>query len=204
MESLVYASIVVSAIATYLIARYGQEHYNKTLAGSFFIGTSITLILIDLTPPSMGLLTSYYTWIIILVITVLLFLFSRICTYVVAAGAFMGMVIAALVALVGMEPDQTVGMIALVAGIVVTILLRKHLIKVLVGLFSGYYAGLTLTQIVSVASPLEGVRQIVTCWSPLQIVILVLLAFAVYFQYCLHEKVFGAKTAASPTSGGGE
>lgn len=132
------------------------------------------------------------------------FLFSRIFSYVVAAAAFMGMVIAALVALVGMEPDQTVMMIALVAGIVVTILLRKHLIKVLVGLFSGYYAGLILMQIFSMAYPLEFTRQIVTSWSPLQIVILVLLAFGVYFQYCLHEKVFGAKTAASPTSGGGE
>ena len=202
METFSYAAIVLSVIAAYVTARYGQKHYNKVLAGSFLVGGLVTLISIDLIY-SMGVLTNYISWIIILVITVALYLFSRTATYIVAALAFMGIVVGVLVVLVGMEPDKTVGIIALVAGIVITILLRKHLISVVVGLLSGCYAVFILIDIVFLASPVEGLKQVTESWSPLQIASLVLLAFAVYFQYGLHEKVFGEKTAGSPASGGG-
>lgn len=202
METFTYASIVLSVIAAYVTARYGKKHYNKVLAGSFLVSSLVSLITIDLIL-SAGVLSNYIVWIIILGIAVALFLFSRILTYVFAALAFMGIVFGVLGGLVGMEPDQTVGIIVVVAGIVITILLRKHLISVVVGLLSGCYAVFILIDIVFLASPVEGLKQVTESWSPLQIASLVLLAFAVYFQYGLHEKVFGEKTAGSPASGGG-
>jgi MFS family permease len=199
LEIYVYLSILVSAIAAYVTARYGRKHYNKALAGSFFVVAVVTVLTIE-SLHGLGLINNYITWIAILAITVVLFIFSRIGTYVVAWFGFT-VIVGAVLVLVGMEMGlEALGFMSL-AGIVITILFRKHLITITVGLLSAYFIVLILTEVIFLVDPAAAVAQLSESWSLLQLASLALLAFGVYFQYALHEKVFGAKKAPAEVSG---
>jgi len=198
LEIYIYFSIVLCAIAAYVIGRHGRQHYNKALAGSFLVVAVVTVLTID-SMHGLGLITNYITWIAILVITVVLYIFSRIGTYFIAWFGF-SVIIAVVLVLVGVEISyEVLGIIGL-AGIVITILFRRHLITITVGLLSAYFMVLILTEVIFLVDPAAAVAQLSESWSLLQLASLALLAFGVYFQYALHEKVFGAKKTPAEVS----
>ncbi|MEC7488666.1 MAG: hypothetical protein VYA17_03665 [Pseudomonadota bacterium] len=196
--------IFVSLAGAYGVARYRHEHYNKVLAGSWFllwfiygsIWESIAAI------EGIGVLSSWYFWIWTAVTTGLLYVFSRIGTYafVFAIGAG---VIATLFSLVTFT-GQTASLIAIILSGVATYVLRVHVIKVSVGLLMGLYLFLALHLIVFIFSTPLGYMQSLMGFTFLNLLSLALILFAVYFQYGLNEKVFSKANALPPGDGGAQ
>lgn len=196
--------ILVSLAGAYGVARYGDEHYNKVLAGSWFLLWFIYGSIWESIAASqnfgIGVLSSMYFWIWTAVTTGLLYFFSRIGTYafVFAIGAG---VIATLFSLVTLN-GQTANLIAIILSGVATYVLRVHVIKVSVGLLMGLYLFLALHLIVFIFSTPLGYMQSLNGFTLLNLLSLALIVFAVYFQYGLKEKVFSKPNAPAPGDGG--
>ena len=193
MEIYAYISIIIALVTAYVTARLGQKHYNKVLAGSFFVSSITAMVVssIALGKEANLLFESYIPWLVIVVISALLFFLARIGTYILAGALFTGIIVAILIILFGMQPDATLWGISLIIGIAVTILLRKFLIPVTVGLLAGSLIITCLLTILSLVDPELALEQLMVSWSAYQIVSIVIMVFSVYFQFGLHEKVFG-------------
>ena len=195
MEIYTFVSIIVGLLTAYATARYGQQHYNKVLAGSFFISSFISMVVASTMAGGGALFGSFIPWAIIIVITAVLFFLARIGTYVIAGLAFTGLIILVLNGVFGAGSGGLVLVISLIVGIAITFLLRKILIPVTVGLLSGSLILSSLALILILVDPIMAMKQLMAGGSAYQIISVLILAFGVYFQFGMHEKVFGGKSA---------
>jgi hypothetical protein len=168
------------------------------LAGSFLVSSAISMIVTSMAFGKGGeiLVESYIPWLVIIVISAVLFFLARIGTYVLAFALFTGIVCLILIGLLDMQPDATTGCISLLIGIVATILLRKFLIPVTVGLLAGSLIISSLATILILADPLLALEQLLMAGSAYQILSIIIMVFSVYFQFGLHDRVFGTKQAS--------
>jgi hypothetical protein len=101
-----------------------------------------------------------------------------------------------------MASGGLVSVISLIIGIAITFLLRKVLIQVTVGLLSGSLIATSLASILILVDPIMATKQFMAGGSAYQIISVLIMAFAVYFQFGMHEKVFGGKSAEATAQQG--
>ena len=215
--------IALMLLFSYLVARYGVEHFNKVFASiTLATGFAYAILL-----KSTGLDTLWgvdisslhgnatFYWGFVLAMSALLLFLGRFLSYIAIFGLLTILIIVLTiylrirfsntpVLLLGVEPNPALMIGSAIASLAITVLTRRHSIKVLVGVTSGLYfstlpyflASLALSKtLVSALPDLNYENASLATKTYIVIFIAMPLIFAglgIALQYFWHERLFGS------------
>ena len=205
----ILASIAISIALFFIVTRYGVQHYNKLNAAVFAFGS----LVLGLSCLGIGMpidyVFNYFTGGFVLFVAIALLIFSRFAAYILAFAIFTTLFLLLLINFLPSsvtENSQFVGISSLILALIGIFLSRKYIIKVAVGLWSGFYACMVLYDIL-VLIMLEKIPDLyVALMQPENATLfaeayyllnIIMIIFCVYFQLVIHEKVFGKKIESS-------
>ena len=205
----ILASIIISIVLLFVVTRYGVQHYNKLNAAFFVFGS----LVLGLSCLGIGMpidyVLNYFTGGLVLFVAIVLLIFSRFAAYILAFAIFTILFLLLLINFLPSsvtENSQFVGISSLILALTGIFLSRKYIIKVAVGLWSGFYACMVLYDIlvlimlekipdlyVALIQP-ENATLFAEVFYLLNIIVII---FCIYFQLAMHEKVFGKKSESA-------
>ena len=200
------------ACFAYFVARFGVEHFNKVFA-TLILATGVACAILAY---SLGLDTlwggdifsfdgySKWYWGGILATSVLFLIAARYLSHV----AIFGLLTISLIAssqLLGVDASGALSITSVAVSLVITFLLRRHTIKVLVGVSSGLYLSVLISYAINYIFSetlqtaflkLDSVAMgdatityfVISVANPL-----IMMALGIALQYLWYEKIFGAK-----------
>ena len=206
--------LALMACFAYFVARFGVEHFNKVFA-TLILATGVAYAILAY---SLGLDTllwggdifsfdgySKWYWGGIVAASVLYLIAARYLSHV----AIFGLLTISLVAssqLLGMDASGALSISCAAVSLVITFLLRRHTIKVLVGVSSGLYLSVLIYSAINYIFPktlqtaflkldLEAMDDATITYFVISVANpLIMMALGIALQYLWYEKVFGTKS----------
>ena len=205
----IFASLAISITIFFIVTKYGVEHFNKVNAATFVFGS----LVFGLTLRGLGVpfdyVFNYYTGGFVLFVAILALIFSRIMAFLTAFGLLFLLFLCLNLSIMPsslIENRQFFAIFSLLLPSVGLFLSRKYIIKITVGLWSGFYVCailydilvlIAMDQIININAALVNPKIATTFTEFFYLINIVVIIFCVYFQLAMHEKVFGKKVESA-------
>ena len=205
----IFASLAISITTFFVVTKYGVEHFNKVNAATFVFGS----LVFGLTLRGIGVpfdyVFNYYTGGFVLFAAIIALIFSRIVAFLTAFGLLFLLFLLLNLNIMPsslIENRQIFAIFSLLLPSVGLFLSRKYIIKITVGLWSGFYVCavlynilvlLWIDQISNINAALFNPQIATTFTGIFYYTEIIMVIFCVYFQLAMHEKVFGKKVESA-------
>jgi len=193
LELMIFAGAVIAFINAYFFCRYGRSQYSLTFAASFvFTVLASTLLFYGiLGVPVAQLFGSFDNYLLIacgvvLGIGLLILVLAKPMTYLIFLMVLCCVFITPWAVFDLPRSPSVLGGVTLAAA-VGTWLVRRQLIMVIVGFFSGWNLGVALSSLLTMASVFSSVEVILRVNG---VIFVVCIVGGILFQFMFYDKVF--------------
>ena len=202
----------------YLVARFGVEHFNKvfaivTLATGLVYAIAVRMLNLDTLLGGNIFSFSGYSalyWGGILVVSALFLFFARFVSHFIVFGLIATLFLL-LARAVGIDDGPVLSLVILAGSVAITFLLRRHTVKVLVGMVSGLYLSVLISSVLNYiyTGTMLGLylnlnfQQMVGATTTFFVMSavnpLIMMGLGIAVQYLWYEKFFGVRSTAKAT-----